>query len=71
MNEIIANEKDINDEIFLHYFRYQNPLLLAKDLITAMQAKNDQLVSNINDGLIDLKNAIIKKEMEMKTQITY
>ena len=71
MNEIIANEKDINDEIFLHYFRYQNPLLSAKDLITAMQAKNDQLVSNINDRLIDLKNAIIKKEMEMKTQITY
>ena len=41
MNEIIANEKDINNEIFWHYFRYQNPLVLAKDLITAMQAKND------------------------------
>ena len=41
MNEIIAHEKDINNEIFWHYFRYQNPLVLAKDLITAMQAKND------------------------------
>ena len=28
-----------------------------------MQAKNEQLVNNINGGLIDLRNAIIKKEI--------
>ena len=40
MNEIIANEKDINDEIFWNYLKYQSPSLLAKDLIRATQAKN-------------------------------
>ena len=36
MNEIIAKEKDINNELFWSYFKYRNPSLLAKDLITAM-----------------------------------
>ena len=56
MNEIAVDEKD---EIFW----YQNPSLLAKDLIRAKQAKNEQLVNNINDELIDLKNTIIKNEI--------
>ena len=63
MNEIIANKKDINDEIFWNYFKYQNPSFLAKDLIRATQAKNEQLVNNVNDGLIDLMSAIIRKEI--------
>ena len=60
MNEIIVDEKDINDEIFWNYFKYQNPSFLAKDLI---RAKNEQLVNNIHDGLIDLRNTIIRKEI--------
>ena len=52
MNEKIAGKKDINDETFWNWFKYQNPLHLAKDLRRAMQAKNEQLVSNVNDGLI-------------------
>ena len=40
MNEIIANEKDMNDEIIWNYFKYQNPPFLAKDLIRANQVKN-------------------------------
>ena len=39
MNEIIADEKDISDEIFWNYFKYQNLSFLAKDLIRAKQAK--------------------------------
>ena len=39
MNEIISNEEDVNDEIFLNYFKYQNPSFLAKDLIRATEAK--------------------------------
>ena len=39
MNEIIADEKDINDEIFWNYFKYQNPSFLAKDLIRAKLSK--------------------------------
>ena len=38
MNEIII------DEVFWIYFKYQNPSFLAKDLIRANQAKNEQLV---------------------------
>ena len=29
MNEIIAEEKDINDELYRNYFKYQNPSFLA------------------------------------------
>ena len=39
-NEIIADRKDINNEIFLKYFKYQNPLLLGKDLISTKQDKH-------------------------------
>ena len=63
INEIIANEKDINDEIFWNSFKYQNPSLLTKDSIRAAQAKNGQLLNNVNNGLIDLRNAIIRKDI--------
>ena len=43
MNEIKANEKDIV------YVKYQNPSFLAKDLIRAMQAKNEQVVMLMMD----------------------
>ena len=33
MNEIIADKKDINDEIFWNYFRNLNSSFLAKNLI--------------------------------------
>ena len=62
MNEVLTDEKDIDDEIFWNYFKNQIPSFLAKDLITASQAKNEQLVNNINGGLIDLRNAIIRRE---------
>ena len=63
MNEITADEKDINDQIFWDYWKYRNPLFLAKDLIRATQAKNEKFVNNINDGLIDLRNTIIRIEI--------
>ena len=63
MNKIIADEKDINDEIFWDYFKYKNPSFLAKDLIRATQAKHEQIVNNVNDGLIDLRNDINRKEI--------
>ena len=63
MNEIIADEKDTNDEIFWNYFKYQKPSFSAKDLIRVKQSKNEQLINNINDELIYLRNPIIKKEI--------
>ena len=60
---MIADEKDINAEIFWNYLKYQYQLFLAKYLITSKQAKNEQLVNSINGELIDLQNVIIKKEI--------
>ena len=62
MNEVMTDEKDIDDEIFWNYFKNQIPSILAKDLIRANQVKNEQLVNNINGGLIDLRNPIIRRE---------
>ena len=63
MNKIIAVEKDINDKIFVNYFNYHNPLLLVKNLISAKEDKNEKIVSNVNDGLIDLRNDIYRKKI--------
>ena len=61
MNEIIDDERVINNEMFLSYFNYQNPSLLVKDLIRAKQNKNQTSVNNITNGLIDLRNDINRK----------
>ena len=59
----------MNDEISWNYFEQQNSLFLEKDVIRATQAKNEQLVNNVNDGLIDLRKAINKIEfLKMKIQ---
>ena len=63
MIKIIVDEKDINDEIFWYYFKYQNLSFLAKDLIRATQAKHEQIGNNVNDGLINLRNNINRKEI--------
>ena len=63
MNEIKVNEKDPNDEIYCNCFKYQNLSFLAKDLIRATKARFEQLVNNVNDGLIDLRKTIIRKEI--------
>ena len=49
INEIIANGKYINDEIFWNYFK--------------LKAKNERLVNNVNDGLNDLRKVVIRKEI--------
>ena len=64
-----TNERNINDEIFWNNFKYQNPLFLAKDLIRANEAKNKQLVNNINNGFVNLRKAIVRKEIPEKSQI--
>ena len=63
MNKVTADKKDIHNEIFINYFNYQGTLFLVKDLISAKQDKNQKIVSNVNDGLIDLRNDIDRKEI--------
>ena len=48
--------------MFWNFFKHPNSSFLAKDLIRATQAKNEILVNNVNDGLINKKSAINKKE---------
>ena len=62
-NEIIADEKYINDQIFWNYVKYQNPLFLVNDLIRVKKYKIMKLVNNVNDGMNDLINATIRKEI--------
>ena len=35
INEVIEDRKDVNDEVFQNYFKYQNSSFLAKELIRA------------------------------------
>ena len=63
INEAIADEKGINNEIFLEYFKYQNTSLLVNDLISAKQNKTEKIVNNINKELTDLRNDINRKEI--------
>ena len=44
-------KKKINNEIFKKYFRYQNPSFLGKDLYKVDQAKNEEMISQVNDAL--------------------
>ena len=68
INEILAVKKDINndDEIFCNYFKYVNLSLLAKDLI---RGKNKKLVNNIDDDMIDLRKAIVIKQIPQKENL--
>ena len=38
----------------MDYFMYQSPSFLAKVLHKASQARNEQIVNQVNDALIDL-----------------
>ena len=51
--------------MFWNYVKYENPSSLAKDLIRVTQAKNEQFVNNVNDGLTDFRKAIIRKEIHI------
>ena len=58
--------KKKNHETFKEYFGYHNPSLLAKD----NQAKNEQIVNQVSDALINLRNAVNRKSIsEMKILI--
>ena len=58
----IENESEgINYDLFEKHFKFKLPSILAKILLeTKNKRKNNDLVSTINSGLIDLKNVIQK-----------
>ena len=48
----------------MYHFIYQSQLFLEKYFFETNQEKNEQLVNNINDWLIDLRNVVVKKSEE-------
>ena len=70
-NRIVNDEKNINTEIFNEYFKYQNPSFLIKDIYNANQTRNEQIVNQVNDALIDLRNTVKKKENSWKWKPTW
>ena len=40
----------------------QNPTFLLKDLYEANKTRNEKVVNHVNDGLVNVKNAISRKE---------
>ena len=55
MNTIVDDQKEINNEIFMYYFGYQNPSFLLKDLYTNKNAIKDQNLTKFSGPKIDLK----------------
>ena len=60
-NEIKNEEKSINEQIFNELFNYHYPSFLIKDLYEENKSKNDKIVRNINESLINLRNSINSK----------
>ena len=63
MNKIENDEENIKNEIFKEYFGHHNPSFLAKYKYKYNQAKNEQIVNQVNDALIDLRNAVNKNSI--------
>ena len=70
IKQIIDEERDINDDLFSKYFKFQRPsdmhMLLKK---TNDTEKNNKLVNLINSGLKNLKEEIKKmSEVEIESE---
>ena len=50
----------MNTEILNEYFKYQNPLYLLKDVCYTYKTKNEKIIHNVNNALIELRNTVIK-----------
>ena len=71
--QIINEEKELNEELFKNYFNFQKPTEMLKNLSNLNEKiKNEQLVYVIKSELIDLKNEIKKmSEDDIKTEKLY
>ena len=50
----------------MNFFNYHYPSFLVKDLYEDNQNKNNKIVKNINESLINLRNSINSKEIPEK-----
>ena len=61
MNEIRNKDKYIHSEMHKKYFGYENRPILAKYLLKANQAKNNEIKNQAIYSMNELGKAIIKK----------
>ena len=65
-------KKNINEQIFNEFFNYHYPSFLVKDLYEDNENKNDKVLKNIKESLINLRNSNNSKtnsETENQKQI--
>ena len=62
-NKIKNGEKNINEKIFRNYFLYQTLSYLEKVLYESDEIANYEIIKNVNNELIELRNSIISKEI--------
>ena len=58
LNTIKEKEKNINNELFNHYFSYLNPIIMLSRLRDASDKRNKDLVKSINKTLTKMKNIV-------------
>ena len=63
LNKTINEEKNINEQIFRNYLLYQTPSYLTKVLYDRDEIKNNEIIKNTNNGMIELRNSINSKEI--------
>ena len=53
----------MNTEILTESLKYENPSNLLKDLYNSNGTKNQKIVNHVNNALINLRNAVNRKEI--------
>ena len=68
MDKIVDDERNIKNEIFKEYFGCQLSIIFSKRFKKASQSKNEQMLNQINDALVVLRNAVkfLKKKIQLK-----
>lgn len=69
LEKIISNEININTEIFIKYFKSQNPTILLIELYHADKTENKKFVNNVNNALTELRNQEIPNDENPKKAI--
>ena len=66
IENVVHDETYINIEIFIEYFKHQNPSYLLKDLYNSSGTRNKKIVNHDNTAFIDLRNIVNRKKILIK-----
>ena len=68
IENVVHDETYINIEIFIKYFKHQNPSYLLKDLYNSSGTRNKKIVNHDNTAFIDLRNIVNRKKIPDKVR---